>query len=295
MKIDFFLMTFKGFKVLESIIHDNFLKNINSVIIGKDDNVVNDYSTEIQKLCISNNIKYYFRSDNNYFKNDVDLKIAISWRWLIDNGNKELIVFHDSLLPKYRGFSPLVNMLIKKEREIGVTALYASENYDAGEIIDQRSRIINYPIKIDRAIEKVSELYCELVLSILNNINSNKKLPNSTIQDEKLATYSLWRDELDYHIDWNQSSEEILNFINAVSFPYKGACSYINDKKVRILDACTVPDVNIEIRHVGKVIFSKDEYPVVVCGKGLLQLTKVVNDENNDSILPLNKFRIRFN
>jgi methionyl-tRNA formyltransferase len=53
---------------------------------------------------------------------------------------------HDSLLPKYRGFAPLPNALINGEREVGVTALFASEEYDMGDIVCQRRLAVEYPM-----------------------------------------------------------------------------------------------------------------------------------------------------
>ena len=88
----------------------------------------------------------------------VDYQLAIGWRWLI-SGTENLIVLHDSLLPKYRGFAPLVNSLINGEQEIGVTAIWAGPEFDAGEIIFQEKAGICYPIKIQEAIEIVSGLY----------------------------------------------------------------------------------------------------------------------------------------
>ena len=49
-------------------------------------------------------------------------------------------------MPKYRGFAPLVNSLVNGEKIIGVTALFASEEYDNGDIIMQSSVDITYPI-----------------------------------------------------------------------------------------------------------------------------------------------------
>ena len=50
----------------------------------------------------------------------------------------KLIVFHDSVLPKLRGFNPLVTSLINGYEEIGVTVLYGTEDFDRGEIILQK-------------------------------------------------------------------------------------------------------------------------------------------------------------
>jgi methionyl-tRNA formyltransferase len=80
------------------------------VIIGKDKNFLNDYSTDIKNYCISNNINFILQNktiDNG----NVDYSIAIGWRWLIKVDSK-LIVFHDSILHRLRGFNPLVTSLI---------------------------------------------------------------------------------------------------------------------------------------------------------------------------------------
>ncbi|EGQ9250314.1 methionyl-tRNA formyltransferase, partial [Vibrio parahaemolyticus] len=51
-----------------------------------------------------------------------------------------------------------------------------------------------------------------------------------------------------------------------------------------------------EHRHVGKVIFVENGCPVVICGKGLLKITKAVVKEENQvrDFLPINKFRMKF-
>jgi methionyl-tRNA formyltransferase len=123
----------------------------------------------------------------------------------------------------------------------------------------------------------VTNLYVKLVLFISNLILNSEELP-SCEQDEHDATYSLWRDENDYEIDWTSESSEILRFIDAVGYPFKGASTYLNGDKVRIDSASICKDVTIEARltHLGKIIFMKDNFPVVVCGKGPLRVRMVV-------------------
>ena len=76
------------------------------------------------------------------------------------------------------------------------------------------------------------------------------------IQDEKEATYSIWRDEDDYKIDWSKSSDEIKRLIDAIGYPYSGAItSNSKGERIRILDAEIIDDVFCEVRHPGKVIF----------------------------------------
>ena len=184
-------------------------------------------------------------------------------------------------------------MLINNEEEIGVSAIFASKKYDQGDIIAQSSTKIQYPIKISQAIELIILNYIELVLEIFENIIKGNKIIAHK-QDEKLATYSLWRDENDYRINWNQSSTAILNFINAVSNPYKGAYTFINGfQKIRILEAELEKDVCIENRSVGKIIYVRDQHPVIVCKTGLIKLLKIIDDKTKENLLPFKKFRIR--
>jgi methionyl-tRNA formyltransferase len=290
-KITLYLMTQKGYNVLESIIQNDLHALISEVIVGRDTFIENDFSEEIKYLCESNKVPCYERSDQVEIQTDYSL--AISWKWLIAENNSKLIVIHDSILPKYRGFAPLVNMLINKEQFIGVTAIFAAKEYDRGEILFQSKRKIEYPIRISQAIDLVVENYIELVLKIVSTIKDGKTLKGQP-QNEQEATYSLWRDEEDYKINWNDSSENVLNFINAVSAPYKGASAQLNGQKVRILEAEIFPDVEIVNRDAGKVIFVENGLPVIVCQSGLLKLVKVIEDSSGKNMLPLKKFRSRF-
>lgn len=290
-KVTLFLMSEKGLKVLESVIENSLFHLIDKVVINTDKSVINDYSDDLKKLCEQNNLKCCFLSDLTTIESQYS--IAISWRWLIKESNSKLIVLHDSLLPKYRGFSPLVNSLINGEKYIGVTALFASKEYDKGPIIYQEKREIEYPITIKEAIEHISLLYSELVLKILKTLSSNLTL-NSQEQNEKMSSYSLWRDENDYYISWEKSAEYISRFVDAVGFPYKGSKSKINGKIVIIYRVSIVEDLVVENRDVGKIIFFMDEKPVVVCGSGLIKIEEAIFEETGESIFPLKKFRIRF-
>lgn len=290
-KISLYLMTNKGFTLLESIIQKFGTAIIDCVITAQDKNIQNDYFNEIIALCKTNGIKCYNRSEK--FQINSSFSFAISWRWLISIAkDNRLIVFHDSILPRYRGFAPLVNSLINKESEIGVTALYATESYDCGDIIGQLSSKINYPIKIEEAIKINNENYINLAQIIIKKIMAGDSLVAS-VQEESNASYSLWRDEDDYIIDWKSNSTDILQFIYSVGFPYNGASTLMDGKLVRILDAELMKDVKIENRVPGKIIFVQQGYPVVVCGEGLLKIKKIIDGEGVD-LIPINKFRIRF-
>lgn len=290
MDFTFYLMTQKGYAVLKHLCN-NKREYVSKVIIGKDKSIDNDYSLEIKNLCLKYKIEFYERGAD--YEINSKYSIAISWRWIIESNMSKLIVLHDSVLPKYRGFAPLVNMLINQEPIIGVTALFASKEYDKGDILIQETTVINYPIKIQEAINMISNIYIKVVIKVLDQASKHKFI-TGTKQNENEATYSLWLNELDYLINWEESSSKIINFINSVSQPYKGALTFINGKqKIRILHAELEDDVNIENRSSGKVIFIKDGQPIIVCGNGLLRLTKAVDEKTGNSVIPFKNFRIK--
>lgn len=267
---------------------------IDCVVVGRDNNVKNDYSKEIIELCIFHNIQYIAR-ENFFIKPAIAINliaIAVGWRWLIQDVYEKIIVFHDSILPKYRGFNPLVTALLNKDRSIGVSVILAGEDFDCGNILAQKTIPIQYPITIAEAIEKIGELYSILTKKIFEDLISRQNI-EGLVQNHDLATYSVWRDEDDYLINWNWSASEIEHFINCVSFPYKGASARLSGRVVRVNKAYSEKDVAIENRGVGKVLFVRNGQPLVICGDGLLRITELISDDGIN-LLPLEKFRVKF-
>lgn len=281
------LLGYKGFVALSKL-DKKYLDKITDIVIAKDKSIKKDYYEEITAYCTSNNIRHYERTKEP--ATIASLNIAIGWRWLI-NDNSALVVFHDSLLPKYRGFNPLVTALINGDTEIGVTALYGAKEYDRGDIIAQKKISIAYPIKIEEAIAVVSELYAGLLNDFFNQYFSSSI--TAIPQDETKATYSLWRDNDDYRINWNLPAAEIVQFIDAVGYPYDGAKTAVENSIVTINDAKELPDVNIANRAPGKVIFKDGNTFTIVCGKGLIAVSEF-KDAAGNSIDLSSKFRLRF-
>jgi methionyl-tRNA formyltransferase len=291
-KITLFIMTEKGFYFLKEV-SNRYKSLIYMVVVGRDSSIEKDYAAEIIDLCGKEGLDYIERINFKDIKSEYVM--TVSWRWLIDHPADKIIVFHDSLLPNYRGFSPLVNSLIQGETEIGVTALFGADKFDSGDIIVQFCSKINYPIKISEAIKINNTNYLKCALFVFDKLLASQKI-TGTPQNEMNASYSLWRDEMDYKIDWKKSAASIVRFIDAVGFPYKGAFAVIDGKIIRIFHAQEVPDVKIIDRQFGKVLFVSDGMPVIICGTGLLKIMDAHFDDkkNKNPFLPLSKFRLRF-
>ena len=288
--ITLFLLGKKGLETLIKL-EDSNLLSLSKVIIGTDNNVVQDYSEEIKAFCLKSTICYSISSTENTFTSKY--AIAIGWRKLINyESHQRLIVFHDSILPRLRGFNPLVTALINGDKEVGVTALFASEEYDKGDIIAIEKIAISYPLKIEKAIALLSDCYALLGNKVISKLISDDVI-QAFKQDERLATYSLWRDEEDYFIDWSEDAEKISRQIDAMGFPYKGAKTRINNQIITIIESKPINDVVIENRSIGKIIFRQENKPVVVCGKGLLLIANA-EDSNHKKVDLSKKFRLRF-
>ncbi|MFW3895889.1 methionyl-tRNA formyltransferase [Pseudomonas bharatica] len=285
-----FAMTEKGLAFTELAI-SRFKDLISLVVIGQDDAVDDDFSSRIAEACQKSSTNFCFRHEHTHIESEY--AIAISWRWMIKHPSDKLIVFHDSLLPRYRGFAPLVNALINGEPAVGVTALFGASEYDRGDIIHQASSAIEYPITIASAISTINKCYIECGEAVMTALARGAGL-TAVPQDHSKATYSLWRDEQDYRLDWSLPASTLRRTIDALSSPYRGALCQINGVPARILAAEEVDDVIIENRTPGKVIFVEEGLPTIVCASGLLKILKCISDETSQDMLPLTRFRSRF-
>ena len=287
----FYILGEKGYQCLLDFIDVFGVSRVSFVCSAHDFKIETDFYDEIRTICENNLIPFHDRSCSSEL--EADYVMAIGWRWLIDRSDN-LIVFHDSLLPKYRGFAPLVNALVNGEEEVGVTALKASKEYDEGPVIRQASMEVNYPIKIQYAIKGVVSLYSKLLIEISGELIKGLPL-NVYEQDHSKASYSSWRNEDDYLINWSSDSEKIERFINAVGYPYAGAKTKVGSNFVRIGEVEVVDDVIVQDRcsHIGKVLFMRESCPVVICGSGLLKIISIF-DEEDEPLIGKIPFRTKF-
>ena len=202
-----------------------------------------------------------------------DLTFLVGWQHLLSQITSSTVVFHDSLLPRYRGFAPTVTALMNGDREIGVTALLPNDSVDEGPIFAQRSLAITYPIKIEAALMLQAALMTDLAVDIVGQWRRDQL--SVAPQQNSYATYSIWRDDEDYEIDWASDAHAIERFVNAVGYPYAGARTTVGGiETLRILEVSVASDMRFEIRNAGKIWKLDDGRPVVVCGAGMVRVER---------------------
>ena len=218
------------------------------------------------------------------------LTFLIGWQYLLADVPPSTVVMHDSLLPRYRGFAPTATALIKGEREIGVTAFVPTGTVDEGPIIARRAIPITYPMKIRTALELQAAAMADMAIGIIDQWR--RGLLSAIPQLHDLATFSIWRDEADYEIDWTASAEAIRRFVDALGHPYAGARTSVGgNETIRLTEVNVLPDTRFEIRDAGKVWTLDEGRPIVLCGEGMLRIDECCREDG--SSYSFDRIRIR--
>ncbi|MBL7495862.1 methionyl-tRNA formyltransferase [Frankia sp. CNm7] len=169
-----------------------------------------------------------------------DVIVATNWRtWIPPKifGLPPLgtLNIHDSLLPAYAGFSPLIWALINGEREVGVTAHMMDETLDAGDIVLQRAVPVGPRDTTADLFHKTLALFGPITVDGLALIESGRT--EWVKQDRSKASFFHKRSLRDSLIDWTWTAEELDRFVRALSDPYPNAFTYRNGERVRVIEA----------------------------------------------------------
>lgn len=231
-----------------------------------------------------------------------DLILSLAWRQIF---SKEIISipkigcinFHGALLPKYGGGTPTNWAIIMGEKETGVTAHWIDAGIDTGDIIKQKKVLINdddtgYSLR-QRMDEACVELFEEVMCFVKNG-----NIPHIK-QDLSKSTYFPPRKPKDGIINWNQSAGDIYNLIRAITYPYPGAFSFINGKKIFIWESSLLaPEDKKNNFFPGTILKIKNENEfIVACGSGKLLIKKYLLENCGDNCANKNYFKagMRFN
>lgn len=265
MSVGLYLMTEKGLAVLTAALE--FGVEIAHVTTAEAKGM-NDLSHQaISETAKTHGIPTFIRAHPPEFTGSYS--VAAGWRWMLDI--PQLVVLHDSLLPRYRGFSPLITALVNGEPEVGVTAFLAEAEPDTGPIVAQRAVPIVYPTRMREVLDRLIPVYGDLAAEVFGTLAAGGEL-RYTAQDHARATYSLWRDEQDYRIDWSADDRRICRLVDAASDPFPGAWTTCAGERWRVKAAVVERDLRIEDRVAGKVARVVGGDPVVVCGTGMVRL-----------------------
>lgn len=149
---------------------------------------------------------------------------------IIDIPKYGIINVHSSLLPKYRGASPIHSAILNGDTKSGVSIMYIEEGLDSGDVILQESCDILENDTLGTLHDKLKDLGAIGLEKALKLIETGKV--EATKQDESLATFVKPITKEQAKIDWNNTKEVIFNQVRGLN-PFPAAHTF-NEKDENI-------------------------------------------------------------
>ena len=176
---------------------------------------------------------------------------------------------HASLLPKYRGASPIQWALINGNEKTGVTIIKMTEKLDAGPILLKEDILIGDEDDAITLSEKLSHLAAEMIVKAVKLVEEGPAV--FTPQDDRNATYAPKLHKNDGLINWGKSAGEIFNRIRGMQ-PWPGTFTYWNGKLLKVWKAKVSSSEGVN-PHPGEVESAGKDGIVVTaaCGKVLVE------------------------
>lgn len=148
---------------------------------------------------------------------------------------------HPSLVPRYRGATPIETCLLNRDEKTGVSLIEIHEKMDAGIIFFQEKYTIQKEDNYTTVHDHLAKRGMHLTIQALTQVFKGTKLSFKK-QDEKQVTYSQKIDRSLYCIDWNTTVNKVIGQVKA--FAGRGyAYTYFLGKRLKIIDAVALNKV----------------------------------------------------
>ncbi len=200
---------------------------------------------------------------------DLDAAVVVSFgtilpQQFLDIFSGKCINVHPSLLPKYRGPSPITAALENGEKSSGISIMKMDAKMDSGPIYAQTKIAVNEEDTKHSLMEKMVRFGCSLLETSLSLIDENNLEP--FLQDEEEATYTSLIDKKELQIKWSVHAEKIANKIRAHSFQ-PGCYSFFKGHRIKFLKARNAGWEENESTVPGTVVkIDKQEGIFIKCG-----------------------------
>ena len=155
-------------------------------------------------------------------------------RWVLDIPLMGAINIHPSLLPLYRGPSPIQWVLLKGDEKTGITLINMNEKMDAGNIIYQENMIIAEKDTFHTLSERLSQRSAEILVDIIDAIKIEGMIEGAE-QRHELATFTQIITKEMGRIDWSKSSSEIIGQIKAFVI-WPTAYTFLDEVFLKVFD-----------------------------------------------------------
>ncbi|MBA12566.1 MAG: methionyl-tRNA formyltransferase [SAR202 cluster bacterium] len=240
-------------------------------------------STPVKQIALDHNIPLFqprtFKNNepliNSLIQLDAEIGIVVAYGLILPNSVLTsfplgCLNIHPSLLPKYRGPSPIATSILNGDKTTGITIIKLNSGIDSGPILNQKEVSIIENENCGALTTRLFNISSDLIINVIKDLEAKTII--SQKQSEQDATYTEKLTKSDGLIDWNLSAIQIFNMIRAYH-PWPGAYTYLNNKKIKIIESQILSNDHLEGITPGKVLV--DKQVLIGTGEGILNIIKV--------------------
>jgi methionyl-tRNA formyltransferase len=238
---------------------------------------VHAYAAE-QNLPVFTPVNFKDPQDRETFKShNADLAIVAAYglilpQEILDAPKFGCINIHASLLPRWRGASPIQHAIWKGDDQSGIALMQMEAGLDTGPVLTMQSLPVTQQTTATSLHDDLAALGADMIVKLVDDI-TQKGLPLSTPQDNAISTYAPMLKKQDGIIDWNQTANEIDRQIRALN-PWPGVWTSCKSARIKILEA--VPVQQSTNAAAGTLV---DKTGLVVCGENTLIQIRTIQPE----------------
>lgn len=176
---------------------------------------------------------------------------------------------HASLLPRYRGASPIQHVLLNGDRETGITIMQMDPGIDTGDILYKKKISVMPEDNYETLHNKLAALGGQAVTEALELLEQGRLTPEK--QQEEQSCYAPLIGKDMGRIDFGESAEAIDRKIRAMT-PWPSAFTSYHGKQLKIWKAAPVLDLTAVGRKPGEIIAIDRDSVAVAAGEGALRI-----------------------
>lgn len=180
-----------------------------------------------------------------------------------------VINVHGSILPKYRGSSPIQHAVLCGEKETGVTIMKTAREIDSGDIILVKTTPISDSDGTVALFDRLAVLGAEALIEAIEKIENGTA--TQTPQEHDKATFCKMLTKQDAVIDWLKSADEVSRVIRA--FDYQGASTTIGGEFCKLFTPVVVEGQG----EPGEIITIDEKIGLIVaCGEKAVKINEIL-------------------
>ena len=244
----------------------------------------------VKKLAADKNIPVYqperIRKDPAVLEklNEIqpDLNVVVAYGQIIPSSIIYLPKFnsvnvHFSLLPHYRGASPIQWALLNGEKKTGITIFELNEKMDEGDILSQEEVSIGPEENSAELESRLAQVGAALLVKTIVDIEKIK--PRK--QDPSQITYAPKLTKEDGRIDWEKNAIHVERQIRALT-PWPSTYSFLGEKRIKIHKGKGMENQALPSSSPGEILEIRKEGIEVCCGEHSVFLIERLQPENRN-------------